>query len=226
MPKSRNILPPKVFWKECEEEFLRQNYADSLTVDLAQVLGMTIKRILAKANAMGLRKTTELIAATARERTSRPGHGSHKTRIQPGQAPWNKGTNFVSGGRSAETRFKPGNRPSTWVPVGSYRIVEGNLERKVNDLPGPNTVRWKPVARLVWEAAHGPIPPGHAVVFKPGRKTTDAALITLDALELLTREQLMQRNTIHRYPPEFADLARLKGQLMKAINHRTKKEAA
>jgi hypothetical protein len=145
MVKSRNILPPKRFWKPWEEEFLRKNYADSLTVDLAKVLDMTIKRVLAKANAMGLKKSIALIAETARERTSRPDHGSRRTRIKPGQKPWNKGTHYVAGGRSAETRFKPGIKPPTWVPVGSYRVVEGQLQRKVNDDPGPNTVRWHPV---------------------------------------------------------------------------------
>lgn len=224
MVKSRNILPPKRFWKPWEEEFLRRNYADSLTVDLAVVLETTIKRVLAKANAMGLHKSVELIAATARERTSRPDHGSRRTRIQPGQEPWNKGTHYVAGGRSAETRFKSGLKPHTWVPVGSYRVVEGQLQRKVNDNPGPNTVRWHPVSRLVWEAAHGPVPAGHKVVFKLGRATVDPALITLDAVELLSNEALMRRNSIHNYPPELADIARLRGVLHRQINRRTKEE--
>lgn len=222
MPKSRNILPPRRFWQPWEEQFLREHYADSLTVHLAEVLGVSIKRVLAKANSMGLKKSVALIAETARERTSRPDHGSRRTRIQPGQAPWNKGTHFVAGGRSAETRFKPGTRPHTWVPVGSYRVVEGMLERKVNDLPGPNTVRWKPVSRLVWEAAHGPVPPGHTVVFRPGRKTTDPALITLDALECISRDELMRRNSIHRYPPELVEIHRLRGALNRQINRLTK----
>jgi hypothetical protein len=32
---------------------------------------------------------------------------------------------------------------------------------------------WVAVHRLVWEQAHGPVPPGHIVVFRPGRHTTD-----------------------------------------------------
>lgn len=226
MPKSRNILPPKRWWTPEEEQHMRDHYADTLTVDLARQFGCDPKRVLAKANSMGLHKSIALIAATARERTTRPGHGSHATRRQPGQEPWNKGSHYVAGGRSAETRFKPGSRPHTWVPIGSYRIVEGVLERKVNDLPGPNTVRWKPVSRLVWEAEHGPIPAGHSVVFRPGRKTTDLALITPDALECLSRVELMQRNTIHQLPPEFADIARLRGVLHRTINRKTKEAEA
>lgn len=43
------------------------------------------------------------------------------------------------------TQFEKGSRPHTWLPVGSYRVVPGGsghttliLEKKVNDLPGPN----------------------------------------------------------------------------------------
>ena len=143
MPKSRGILPPRVFWTAEHEAHLRQHYADTLTVDLAPLYGRTIKQVLAKANAMGLHKSIKLIADTARERSTRPGHGSQATRIKPGQEPWNKGVAGSTGHHpnTRATQFKPGKRPHTWVPIGSYRLVEGPvLEQKVNDLPGlPST---------------------------------------------------------------------------------------
>jgi hypothetical protein len=227
MVKSRNILPPKRFWTEAEEELLRQCYADALTADLAVVLDMPARRILAKANAMGLKKSIELIAETARQRTMQPGHGSQRTRIRPGQEPWNKGKPGVTGTQEAcrATQFKPGSRPHTWLPVGSYRVVpDGTLEQKVNDLPGPNTVRWKPVARLVWESANGPVPSGHAVVFRRGMKTTNPDLVTLDRLQLVTRVELMRQNSYHtNMPPELARLVQLRGVLSRAINTKAKK---
>ena len=227
MAKSRNILPPKRWWTPQEEALLRARYSDTLTASLAQQLGCSTKRVLAKANAMGLHKSTQLISETARQRTLQPDHGSRRTRIQPGQEPWNKGTHYVAGGRSAETRFKPGTRPHTWVPVGSYRLVEGPvLERKINDLPGPNSVRWKPVSHLVWEAEHGPVPADHAIVFKPGRQTIDPALITPDALECLSRAELMQRNSFRTsLPPEWQKLVQLRGVLTRTINRKTKESA-
>lgn len=229
MPKSRNILPPKRWWTPQEEDLLRARYADTLTADLAQQLGCTTKRVLAKANAMGLRKSTELIAEIARQRAMQPGHGSRHTRIQPGQVPWNKGVKGSTGTHpnSRATQFQPGTRPHTWVPVGSYRLIEGTiLERKVNDLPGPNSVRWKPVTRLVWEAAHGPVPDGCVVVFKPGRQTIELERITLDALECITRIELMQRNSFRaRLPPEWQHLVHLRGVLTRTINRKTKESA-
>lgn len=225
MVKSRNILPPKRFWLQWEEEFLRQNYADALTVDLAEVLECDPKRVLAKANAMGLKKTTALIAEMARERATRPGHGSLATRIKPGQTPWNKGKPGSTGTQEGcrATQFKPGTRPHTWVPIGSYRVCEGQLQLKVNDLPGPNHVRWRPVSRVVWEAANGPVPAGHKVVFKTGRASIDPAAITADAVELVSDEELMRRNSYHTtLPPELARVVQLRGVLSRMINRKTK----
>ena len=228
MGASSRIVPPKRFWLRWQEEFLRQHYADALTVHLAQVLGTSVKRVLAKANAMGLRKSVELIAATAAERTRLPGHGGQAHQFKKGLVPWNKGTHFKAGGRSAETRFKPGARPHTWVPVGTFRVTpDGCLEKKFSDDAGPPRARWRNYALMVWEAEHGPVEKGCVVVFKPGMKTTDPALVTLDRLECINRQQLMQRNSYHtNLPPELARVVQLRGVLSRAINQRAKKEAA
>lgn len=215
------------YWTPAEEQLLREHYANTRTEVLAKLFDRDTRRVLAKANSMGLYKSLELIAEIAREKTLELTHGGRQYQFKPGIVPWNKGTSYVAGGRSAETRFKPGMKPPTWVPVGSYRVVTNKnggpeLQQKINDDPGPTNVRWKPVARLVWEAEHGPVPEGHIVVFKPGRRTTKAEEITLDAVELITRRQLMKRNTIHNLPPEFAEVARLKAVLHRVINQREK----
>jgi len=216
------------YWTPAEEELLRRRYADTPTELLAKALERDVKGVLAKANSMGLHKSRELIAEIARERSRRPDHGGRVTMFRPGLVPWNKGSSYTARGRCAETQFKPGHKPHTWQPVGSYRIVVSktggrHLELKVCDDPGPNSVRWKPVHRLVWEAEHGPVPAGHVVTFREGRRTLDAAEITLDAVELITREELMRRNTVHNLPPEFAEIARLKAVLHRAINDKTRR---
>lgn len=207
-------------WKGWEVEFLKKNYADSLTADIATVLGIPAKRVLAKAHALGLHKTKELIAQTARARTQKPAHGSRATQFAKGLRPWNTGLKGVTGTQAAcrATQFKPGARPATWVPVGSFRVVEGDiLEQKFADEAGPPGRRWKAYARIVWEQANGPVPEGHAVVFRPGKKTTDPALVTLDAIELVSRADLVRRNSIHRYPDELRSVMRLRGQINRAI---------
>lgn len=223
---AKQSKPSRRFWSEVELELLRRNFADSHTRDIAQVVGRTASQVLAKANKLGLRKSLAFIAEVARERALRPEHGGHATRFKKGQPPANKGVKRPDGwapGNMRSTQFKPGSKPHTWVPVGSYRITaDGQLERKTNDEPGPNNVRWKGVHSLVWQAANGPVPEGHVVVFKPGRRTTKLEDITLDAVELLSRAELCRRNSIHTLPPELADVMRLRGQLKRQINKRAK----
>ncbi len=77
--------------------------------------------------------------------------------------------------------------------------------------------------RLVWIAANGPVPEGHIVVFKPGRRTTELKEITPDAVELITRVENMRRNTVHaKYPRELARLVQLRGVLSRQINRKAK----
>lgn len=58
-----------------------------------------------------------------------------------------------------------------YVPIGSTRISkDGYLERKVTDDHPVPARRWVGEHRLVWEAANGPIPEGHVVVFLDGDK--------------------------------------------------------
>lgn len=205
-------------WLAWELQFLRECYAEHSNPVLATVLGRTVGQVASRALQLGLKKSAA--------QRSRDANGKD-SRFQKGIVPWNKGLHNVAGGRSAETRFKKGNRPSTWVPVGSYRVRRdpaalAYLERKVNDLPGPNHVRWHPVHRLVWEEANGPVPAGHIVVFKRGCYSIKLEEITLDRIELITRRELMARNTIHHMPPALADVARLRGRLTRAINDRAK----
>lgn len=206
-------------WTTADQAVVAERYADTPTADLARDLGRTDKAVYTLARALGLSKSTQYM----RER-----HGRHAveagvaTRFQAGTVPWNKGSNYVAGGRSAQTRFRAGHRPHTWVPVGTYRINgDGYLDRKVTD-DGRGPRDWVAVHRLVWIEAHGPVPHGHVVVFKPGRRTAVLDDITLDAVELITRQELMRRNTLHRMPRELARLVQLRGALNRQINKRAK----
>ena len=69
---------------------------------------------------------------------------------------------------------------------------------------------------ILWESVHGPVPPSHAVAFRDGNKQH----IALDNLELITRAELMRRNTIHNYPKEIAQLVQLRGAITRQINRK------
>ncbi len=151
--------------------------------------------------------------------TKKIGSGSQ---FQKGHQTWNKGMKGLQIGGVA-TRFKPGHRggkaAELYKPIGAERISKGGyLQRKIND-DMPLQKRWRGVHIIVWEEANGPLPAGRAVTFKDGNKRH----IALENLELLTRAELMARNTIHNYPKEIAELAQLRGAITRQINKRERK---
>lgn len=80
---------------------------------------------------------------------------------------------------------------------------------------------WEFLHTALWRQHHGAIPRGHAVVFRNGDKTD----IRIDNLELVTRTELMRRNSYHtNYPPEIRQCIQLRGALNRKINARSKTE--
>lgn len=210
-------------WTKAETALLRQHYPTLPGPKLAAMLGRPLRTVYHKAWSLGLRKTTETISVMARQAMQEPTHAGRQTQFKPGMTPWNKGTHFTAGGRSAETRFKRGEKRGAaqhnYVPIGSLRISKGGyLERKVNDTHPTPARRWIAVHRLVWEAANGPIPTGCIVTFKPGQKTAIEADITADRLECITKAQNLQRNSPRSKHPELAKLVQLKGAITRQVN--------
>jgi hypothetical protein len=96
---------------------------------------------------------------------------------------------------------------------------DGYLERKLTDDPAIVPARrWVAVHRIVWEAAHGPIPAGHIVCFKPGKKTAVLEEVTSDRLECITRAENARRNHPRNHSPELARLVQLKGAITRQVN--------
>ena len=220
----------RTLWTAPEIAHLVRLYPDTKTIDLAAAMGRKLSSVHTKAAALGLKKSAAFNAskASGRIQPGPPGPGSKATQFKPGQKPWNTGRKgWQAGGRSALTRFTTGMLPPNTVPVGSYRIItEKNggqhLEQKVREVPGPSHKRWTPVSRLVWEAAHGPVPPGCIVVFKPGRRTLVLQDITLDRLECITRAENARRNHPISSNPELAKLCQLKGAITRQVNRITR----
>lgn len=216
-------------WTPYEIGELRTWYAIWPISKLAAHIGCSVAQVSQAAYHHGLRKSPQHLAkqrAQCQHAGNDPG-AAH--RFKPGFTPWNKGVPGSTGKHpnTAANHFKPGNlngRAAHLVqPIGALHVTdEGILERKTGTLPGASNLRWTPVHRLVWQAAHGPVPAGHIVAFKPGRKSTELALITLDAIELITRAENMRRNSLHNLPKDLAELVQLRGALNRQINKRSK----
>lgn len=214
---------PRHHWTPEHLAMLRTHYPSLHTTELAERLGVTLKQVYAKANRMGLRKGPAFLASSKSGHILKGGSLSQQHQFTPGQTPWNKGRSYQAGGRSVHTQFQKGNQPHTTLPLGAYRVVTDksghqHMEQKTGTTSGTNNLRWTPVARLVWQAVHGPLPAGHIVVFKPGERTTVLENITPDRLECISRKQNAQRNHPSSSNPELGRLIQLKGAITRQVN--------
>lgn len=217
------------WWPE-HDEIIRRAYPHNATSKLAKVLGRTERSVYTRAKTLGVKKSAEYLGSPDAGRLSGKDRRGLPSRFKPGQAAWNKGVKGSTGTHpeSRRTQFKKGCMAGAaqhnYVPIGTEKIRDGLLCRKLTDDPSIFPAnRWQPVHRIVWIEANGPVPAGHAVAFKEGRHTTDKALITLDAVELVSRAELMRRNSLwNRYPPEVAQVMQLRGALNRKIRNRSK----
>ena len=208
-------------WTDEERAVLFAGYPNTATVVLAERMGRTARAVYMQANLMALKKSGAYMLNN--KPVQFDGIRGGGTRFQAGHQTWNKGINFQSGGRSAETQFKkgrPANEARNYVPLGSLRVcADGYLERKLTDDPSISPARrWVAVHRIVWEAAHGPIAAGKIVVFKCGMKTSREADISAERLDCITRAENAYRNHPRNRDPELGRLVQLKGQITRQVN--------
>lgn len=229
-PSPRSLRSPKPadrfrvgrrLWRPEDDALLRERYPHESTTTLAAALRRTVSSLYGRADKLGLAKTAEYLASLAACSPLRDAGAPF--RFTKGQVPANKGTRRpgYAPGRMRETQFKKGERHGiaerVYQQIGAERVSkDGYLERKVND-DLPLQRRWRAVHLLVWEAANGPLPPGHAVAFKNGDQTH----IRLENLECITRRELMARNTVHNLPEELVKTIQLLGALNRQINKRS-----
>lgn len=229
----------KLRWSPEDDARLRELYPDTPTHQLPAMLKRPISSIYGRAQLLGIGKSEAYFASPASGRT-RPGHNrGGATRFKTGQTPHNKGLRrpgySIGRGRMQDTQFKKGCRAGIAVklyqPIGSERISkDGYLERKTHDaLPEgisreeANRLRqrrWRAVHLIVWEEANGPLPKGHAIAFKNGDKRD----IRLDNLELISRRELMARNTVQNLPKPLKQTIQLLGALNRKIRRREREE--
>ena len=216
-------------WTARELVALRIRYPHEPTAQLARDLGRSVSATYNMVDKLDLCKSDEYLASPAACRLRRGDNVGRAHRFQKGNVPFNKGQHHKPMG-SEKGWFKPGtlNGAARFkeLPVGSERVQDGVLLRKVS-AGRSRWTRWQPVHRMAWESAHGPVPVGHIVVFKPGRHTTTSAEITIDRLECITRVENMRRNSRHtHYGPELNRLMQLRGALKRKIrNHEQRKQA-
>lgn len=150
----------------------------------ANVAGRTNKELTEMVNQhFGLQLGVNQIKSFKHNRKLSSGLTGH---FPKGSVPWNKGKKGISYEGMKATQFKKGHKPWNYKPVGSERVNNDDyVDIKIAD---PN--KWKGKHILIWEAANGPVPKDHAIIFGDGNKRN----FNLDNLLLVSRKQLVRLN--------------------------------
>lgn len=210
-------MSPRRRWSAEEDALLRAHYPDTPTAELARRLGRSVTTTYQHANKLGLVKSAAYLASPAACRLRRGGDIGAAHRYPKGHVPANKGLRRPgwAPGQMASTQFVKGQAGWNWKPVGYERLIDGYRWTKVSDLRRVAwTVNWRPTHVLTWEAAHGPVPAGHVVVFR----SRDKSDVGIKNLELIAREDLMRRNSVHNLPAPLPQTIQLLGALNRKIN--------
>ena len=203
-------------WEEWEDKLLLDSYATTPTIELATRLGRSLSSLYSRTRTLGIRKCEQYLRdPELNTQLKNFIMGGKKNHFKKGRVPENKGRKqkeYMSQeaiNRTKATRFKRGDRPFNWKPVGSTRInVDGYVEVKVKE---PRT--WKLQHRILWEEHNGKIPKAHAVIFK----NNNSLDIRIDNLELITLAENMARNSIQAYPDEVKEVMRKQSKLENII---------
>lgn len=203
------------YWTPEEVKLLKEKYETTRTSEIAAELGRPLRTVYAKAYAYGLNKCKSLVQEMSRQNYYNNPEKFKVGHFTKGSEPWNKGTKGLTSAN--KTSFAKGNKPHNTKKVGDISIRQDTTGRfykyrKIKD------AHWELEQRMVWEEHNGAIPEGMVVAFKDN----DTMNTSIDNLELLTRDQLMDRNTIHNYPIGIVEAARLTGVLSRLTNKNRK----
>ncbi|MEG0553722.1 MAG: HNH endonuclease signature motif containing protein, partial [Carnobacterium sp.] len=169
-------------------------YSDEqLTYIEEKVQNKTIKEVTRLFNKKyGTNLTYKAISSTMKRKGIKTGRDG---KFQKGSVPANKGKKGVCYEGCKATQFKPGQRPQTWVPIGTEVWREdGYLWIKMWDNNLPARKNWIQKHRLIWEEANGEVPKGYQVMFADQDKKN----ICLDNLILVTAAEkaVMSKNRL------------------------------
>lgn len=133
--------------------------------------------------------------------------------FKKGHRSWNKGKKGYMGPN--RTSFKKGSIPANERPIGSERICskDGYVWIKVEewDHNFNRPTRWKHKHVHIWEKENGPVPDGHAVIFRDGDKLNidPPNLMLVTRAELLRLNQYGYKDTPGELKPSVLALAKL-----------------
>lgn len=200
-----------------EDKYILDNYANTRSDVMAQHLNISISSLYNRAQYFGLKKSKEYIISEAKR--IGVSDAAKKHWFPKGHIPVNKGQKMSPElyKKCAPTMFKKGNKPHNTKADGEISIRKDKNGHEYQYIR-VSLGKWELLHRHIWEKANGPIPENHNVVFIDKNHLN----CELSNLELISNEELMERNTIQRYPKELQTTIKAVSKLTKHIQHHEK----
>lgn len=217
MPK-KNYTVNRRFWLEQEREIINEMYANNYTETICKRLNRSYGSVSSQAYLMGLKKSVEFKKMELERQGNLLKENGVASRFLKGNISNNKGKKMPTDvyERCKATMFKKGQSPhnsySNWDEV--LRIDKTGRQYFMIKLP--TEIKLKPKHIWLWETKNIKVTKGFNVVFKDGNPLN----CTLENLECISNSELMQRNTINRFPPELKSTIRLVNKLKRTINEK------
>lgn len=216
---SKGIAKPIVnrrFWSDDERKILSEMFSDNYTETICNILNRSYCSVSNQAFLMGLKKSDAFMKMELERQASMLKIVGKKNRYQKGREPENKGKPMQKEvyEKCKATMFKKGQMPhnsySDWQEV--LRLDKSGKQYWLIKLPTERKL--KPKHIWLWETKNGKVQKGFNVVFKDGNQLN----CIIENLECISNAELMQRNTIHRFPAELKSTIRLVNKLKRTIN--------
>lgn len=198
---------------------LKEIYPDHTAKECADMLGICVNYVYSLAHTNGIKKSEAFLKSPKSGRTD--GTRGMTGRFQKGHTSWNKGKRTESIGNMVKTQYKSGHLPHNTKFDGAESVRFNKKEGKQRVWVRVDMGKWIEKSKLVWKEAFGELPAGMVIAFKDGNQLN----VVPENLELITRQELMKRNTIQRYSPELKQLIRLNSKLKNTIKKYGKEQA-
>jgi hypothetical protein len=203
----------KKHWTKEETNLFKELYPNMFAQEVANLFNCSVRSVYNLAFNMKIKKSKEWMQQELQRQAIRLKFAGKEVRFKPGHIPANKGQKMDVDQyeKCKVTFFAKGHKPHNIKWDGYERIdKDGYVMIRVAES------KFKLKHRVIWEQANGNIPPGMILIFKDNNKRN----FDLNNFELITRQEGMERNRIHQYPPELKNLIKLNNKLKKKINEK------
>jgi|LakMenEpi03Aug12_release.lakeMendotaPanAssembly.Ray.scaffolds.fasta_scaffold609731_1 actin-related protein len=215
----KGIAKPLVnrrLWSDDERKIMSEMYADNYTETICNILNRSYCSVSNQAFLMGLKKSNDFMKMELEKQAERLKIVGVAGRYKKGREPENKGKQMPKElyEKVKRTMFKKGQIPHNSYNDWNEVLRTDKTGKKYWLIKLPNERKLKPKHIWLWETKNGKVEKGFNVVFKDGNQLN----CIIENLECISNAELMQRNTIHRFPAELKSTIRLVNKLKRNIN--------